>query len=125
MHDPIDRRAAEQTPADDDPRRLTAALGYVFTPVVPLLTLANAARDDHFSRRHAIQALLWAVPFVLLLFATVFALVLLVRDDFLFICLMPLLIVVPFLPGAFWARRVYLGGDVTIPIISSIAASRV
>lgn len=124
MRDPSEQRAAEIAPADDDPRRLTAALGYVFTPVVPLLTLAKAEPGDRFSRRHAIQGLLWAVPFVLLLFATVLVLVLLMRDNFLFICLMPLLILVPFAPGAFWAWRVYLGNDVSIPIITPFARSR-
>ena len=111
-------------PPADDPRRLGAALGYLFTPVVPLLNLTASRQSDPFVRRHAVQALLWSGPFVLLLAVTVVMLVLLVRGNFLFICLMPLAIMLPFIPGAIWARRIYLGGDVTIPLLGSAIRSR-
>jgi uncharacterized membrane protein len=115
---------SELDPAADDPRRLAAALGYLFTPVVPLLNLSAARDSDPFVRRHALQALLWCGPFVILLTLAVFLLVLLVRGNFLFICLMPLAIMLPFAPGAIWARRVYLGGDVTIPVIGTMVSSK-
>lgn len=124
MHDPHERLVGDQPPPDDDPRRLTAALGYVFTPVVPLLTLYGDSQGDRFLRRHAIQGLLWSVPFALLLFGMLLLMVLLVRDNFLYICLLPLVILAPFLPGAFWAWRVYTGRDVSIPIIGPFAESR-
>ncbi len=106
---------------DDDPRRLGAALGYMFTPLVPLLNLSGDEGSDPFVRRHASQAILWSVPFLVLLILTIFLLILLVRENFLYICLLPAVILVPFLPGAYWARKVYLGADVTIPLIYSLS----
>ncbi|CAN5801712.1 hypothetical protein BH23CHL2_BH23CHL2_28990 [soil metagenome] len=108
----------ESTPPDDDPRRIQAALGYLFTPVVPLLNMTGDASSDPWVRRHAVQSLIWSGPFVLLLVATVLLVVILINSNFLFICLMPVLLLVPFAPGALWARRIYLGGEVSIPIIA-------
>lgn len=110
----------DTAPAEDDPRRLAAALGYLFTPVVPLLNLSANRESDPFIRRHALQALLWTGPFVILLALTVLILVLLVQGNFLFICFLPLAIILPFIPGAIWARRIYLGGDVSIPLLGSM-----
>jgi hypothetical protein len=31
---------------------------------------------------------------------------------------MPLSMALPFAPGAIWARRIYLGGEVSIPLIA-------
>jgi uncharacterized membrane protein len=104
-----------------DQRQLVVAIGYVFTPVVPLVLLSGEARSDGFLRRHAGQALLWAVPFVLLLIAFVIAAIALMRSNPLTVCLLPVLFMVPFAPGAIWARQVYLGGDVNIPVITPLA----
>ena len=107
-------------PPDDDPRRLQAALGYLFTPVVPLLNLSNSDPDDNWTRRQARQAMYWSGPFFLLLIASIGGLVALMALNFLFVCLMPVVILVPFVPGAIWARRVYLGDEVSIPVIRNL-----
>ena len=117
----MDRKTdVDETPADDDPRRLQAALGYLFTPIVPLIMLTGDANADRWVRRHAVQSLIWSVPFLLLLIGVVVGLIVLIRANFLFICLLPVALFVPFLPGALWARRVYLGDEVSIPIISGL-----
>jgi uncharacterized membrane protein len=96
-------------------RRLIAALCYLFTPVVPLVALRGLKSDDAFIERHARQGLLWAIPFLILLTLAVVAMVLVVSRDILFICLLPVGLALPLLPGAYWAKRVYFGGDVTFP----------
>lgn len=109
---------------DQDQHRLVAALGYVFTPLVPIVVLTSDMRRVRFLRRHAVQALIWSGPFLLALAAVIVALVLTIQADFLAICLLPFALLVPFLPGMIWARRIYLGGDVVIPIIGQFVARR-
>ena len=115
--------SAKQVP-DDDPRRLAAALGYLFTPVVPLLNISENDTEDGWLRFHSVQALLWSGPFVIILIATLVLFVLLVRSNFLFVCLAPVVIVLPFVPGAIWARAIYLGNEVAIPLIGSRVGRR-
>jgi uncharacterized membrane protein len=93
---------------------MTAALGYLFTPMVPLVAL-RGSDNDPFVRKHARQALFWAVPFVLLLVAMIVVTIVAIQTDILFVCLSPFLFLLPFCPGAVWARRVYFGRDVTFP----------
>lgn len=102
---------------DEQQEQTVAALGYIFTPIVPIVTLASDMRNSRFLRNHAVQALLWSGPFLVLLGIMIVIMVLLVSRDFLWILVTPILIVVPFLPGMFWARKVYLGQDVRIPVI--------
>ena len=96
-------------------RRLVAALCYLFTPMVPLTAWKGGPEEDPFIKRHARQGMIWAIPFLILLVLTVIAAVWIVRQDILYICGLPLALVLPFLPGAYWAKRVYFGGDVTFP----------
>lgn len=79
-------------------------------------------RRDLFMRRHAGQALVWAVGFVLAFVLVVVAAVWMLRTDLLFICLLPAVFLAPFVPGAFWGWRVYQGGDPRPPIIAQLAA---
>lgn len=107
----IGTRLANQTTPD---QRIAAALGYLFTPMVPLVALRGDV-EDPFVRKHARQALLWAVPFLLLLAAMIVVMIVAIRRDILFVCLSPFVFLLPFCPGAYWARRVYFGDDVTLP----------
>jgi hypothetical protein len=102
-------------------QRLIAALGYLFTPVVPLVVIVGELKQDAALRLHAWQALLWGAAFGALLVAALVAAVVAIRADFLFICLLPLLLALPFVPGALWARRVYLGGTVTVRGLTPLA----
>lgn len=101
--------------------RLAAALGYVFTPVVPIVLLAGSARDNLFLKRHAAQALLWSVGLLILLVATVVLLIAMLRSTWLAILLLPILIVVPFIPGIVMGTIVYRGQDLRLPIIAPLA----
>ena len=101
--------------------RLAAALAYVLTPVIPLVLLAGSAKDNQYLRRHAAQGLIWSIVLLVLLTLTVVAMVATLRSTLLAICLLPVLILVPFIPGAFLARAVYRGSDVTLPIVSPLA----
>lgn len=103
---------ARQTRSD---HRLIAALCYLVTPVVPLVAMRGLKEDDAFIRRHARQGLIWAIPFILMLILLTAGIVALIQQDILFICLLPAVFIVPLLPGAYLARKVYLGGDVTFP----------
>lgn len=112
-------RLANQTP---DQRHLVAAVGYLFTPVVPLVILmSDNMKSDPVMRRHAAQALLWSVVFLLLLVAFCIVAIALLRVTMLAICLLPFLFLVPFAPGAYWGRKVYLTGDVTVPVLTPLA----
>jgi uncharacterized membrane protein len=93
---------------------MIAALGYLFTPMVPLVAL-RGDEDDPFIRKHARQALFWAVPFILLLALMIFLMIVAIQRDILFVCLSPFVFLLPFCPGAIWAKRVYFGDDVTFP----------
>lgn len=99
-----------------------AALGYLFTPLVPLIVLLKGDGLTPDLRRHAQQALWWAIPFLLMLIIVVVVMVQAIQASFLMICLLPFVLLLPFVPGAIWARRVYLGGDVTIPGISRLVS---
>jgi hypothetical protein len=102
-------------------QRLIAALGYLFTPVVPAVVILGELKQDAELRRHAWQALLWGAAFALLLLAAVIVAVIAIRSDLLFICLLPLLLALPFVPGAIWARRAYLGGAVKVRGLTQLA----
>jgi uncharacterized membrane protein len=98
-----------------------AALGYAFTPVVPAVVLLGDLKRDAALRLHAWQALLWAPVFLVLLAVVVVLEIWLLRADFLAVCLLPFLLLVPFIPGGIWALRAYQGQDVTIRLLSPIA----
>ncbi len=95
--------------------RLVAALCYLFTPVVPLTVWNGGPHGDPFLRKHARQGGVWALPFLVLLALTTIGIVWIIRQDILFICGLPVALALPFLPGAYWAKKVYFGGDVTFP----------
>ena len=103
-------------------KRLVAALGYVFTPVVPLIILTSDMKRDSFMRRQGSQALLWSIGFIFAFVLVVIAAIWMLRADLLFICLFPILFQLPFLPGAIWGWRVYQGGDPRPPLIAPLAA---
>lgn len=101
--------------------RLAAALGYVFTPLVPLLLLTGAAKDKPFLRRHALQAILFAPVLLLLFVVTVVVAVWLLRQSVALFCVLPLLLLAPFLPGALIGWAVYSGRDPSLPVIGGLA----
>jgi len=98
-----------------------AAVGYVFTPVVPLIILTGTTKDDPFLRRHSAQALVWSPVLILLFIGVVIAAIAMLRADLLFICLFPVLFHLPFLPGGIWGISVYRGGDPRPPVIAQLA----
>lgn len=118
-------RCTIATRLDDKPQqqeRIAAALGYVFTPLVPLLMLTGAAKDRPFLRRHTIQALFFAPVLLVLLVVMVIAAIWLLRQSVALFCLLPLLLIAPFAPGSLIGWAVYAGRDPKLPIIGSIAS---
>jgi uncharacterized membrane protein len=105
----------------EEQQRLIAAVGYVATPIVPAIVLTSDLRKDPGLRRHAIQALIWTLAFVLLLVLIVIASIALLRVSFFAICLLPFLILIPFAPGVLFARNAYNGRAVNIPLVSALA----
>jgi len=114
---------SDSIPVEELDHNLTviAAIGYLFPPVVPIIVLTSDLKQNDALRRHALQALYWTIGFVVLLVLAVVALIWLVRLDFLAICLLPVLLTLPFVPGAIWAKRVYFGQPVTIRLLSRLA----
>lgn len=106
----------------DDNLAVIAALGYLFTPVVPAVVLVTDLKTNPALRRHAWQALIWTAGFVALLVLAIVVQIWLLRADFLAICLLPVVITLPFIPGAIWAKRAYVGKPVRIRGVSPLAA---
>lgn len=108
-------------PAEDQQVAVIAALCYLFPPIVSLVALSGGEGKRPVLERHARQALYWTPAFFVLLALTVIAIILLMRVDFLMICLVPFLLLVPFIPGGIWARTAYLGRPVTIRLLTPLA----
>lgn len=117
----IDTALADRVAQAERQNRLVAALAYLFTPLIPVIVLATDMRRDAFLRLHATRALVSAIILVVGLGLFIVMMIALLRQNFLWICLFPVAIVLPFVPGAIWARRVYLYGDVRPPVITQIA----
>lgn len=113
--------SAERAAKAQQQRQLVAALGYVFTPLVPALTLVTDMGKDEFLRRHAARALVGSVVVIAGLALVIVVMIALMRGNFLWVCLLPVAILLPFVPAGIWARRVYLDGDVAPPIITPVA----
>lgn len=96
-------------------------MAYVFTPIVSIVLLSGSSKASPFLRRHAAQGLLWSIPLLIFLIATVVLTIAMLRSTLLALCLLPILTVLPFVPGAFIGWRVYHGRDVQIPLISPLA----
>lgn len=79
-------------------------------------------KDDQFLRRHAGQALLWALPFFLLFIPTIIGMIALIRWSVGGLICLPIGILLPFVPGAIWGWRLYDRGDVSIPLLSQLGA---
>lgn len=111
--------------AEEDDRQVAviAAVGYLFPPVVPAVVLLGGAGQQPALLRHARQALIWTIGFIVLLALAIVVTIWLARLDFLAICLAPFLLLVPFVPGAIWARRAYLGRPVRIRLLTPLAES--
>ncbi|HAX24463.1 MAG TPA: hypothetical protein PK593_11535 [Thermomicrobiales bacterium] len=109
----------DNTPGQQE--RLAAALGYVFTPIVPLLMLTGAAKERVFLRRHARQAIFFSPILLLLLVATVIVAIWLLRQSLILFCILPLLLLAPFVPGALIGWAVYSGHDPSLPVIGGLA----
>ncbi len=109
----------DSTPGQQE--RLAAALGYVFTPLVPLIVLIGSAKGKPFLHRHALQAILFAPVLLLLLVVTVVVAIWLLRQSLALFCVLPLLLLAPFLPGALIGWAVYAGRDPSLPIIGGLA----
>jgi uncharacterized membrane protein len=112
---------ADRVAAEERQRRLVAALAYLFTPLIPLLVLLTDMRRDAFLRQHAGRALLSSAIVIIGLVMLVIALIVLIRQSFLWICLLPAVMLVPFIPAGIWARRVYLYGDVRPALFTPLA----
>lgn len=111
----------KRTTDEERQKRLVAALAYLFTPLIPFLILVTDMRRDAFLRLHASRALVSAVVVVVGLALVIYGMAQLLRDDFLWFILLPIVVLVPFIPACIWARRVYLYGDVRPPGITQLA----
>ena len=96
--------------------KLWAALAYVFTPLIPIFVmLMDDKKDRPFIKTHSIQALAWAVVFIVL--ASVLTTVTLGFGAF---CVVPLGILVQL----YWAYKAYQGEQIEIPVISNFVRNQ-
>jgi uncharacterized membrane protein len=88
--------------------KLWAALGYVFTPLIPIIILLLEDKKNRpFIRAHNAQALAWGVVFYLLSSLLSFAVI--------GLCLIP----VGWLLQLWWAYKAYQGELIEIPVITN------
>jgi uncharacterized membrane protein len=86
--------------------KLWTALGYVFTPLIPIiLLLMEDKKSRPFIRAHNAQALAWGVVFYIIVTITSFFLV--------GLCIWPLGVILQL----FWAYKACQGNLVNIPVL--------
>jgi uncharacterized protein len=99
----------EVTPDD----KLWAALGYVFTPIIPIIVLLLEDKKQRpFIRSHNMQALVWGVIFYIIVSVT--------SAFVIGLCLWPLGLILQI----YWAYQAYQGQTVTIPVLTDFVRNQ-
>lgn len=93
--------------------KLWTALGYIFTPLIPIIVLLLEDKKERpFIRAHNAQALVWGIAFYLIVSVTsVFVIGL---------CILPL----GYLAQLYWAYKAFQGEMVTIPLITDFVRNQ-
>ncbi|MBN2500233.1 MAG: DUF4870 domain-containing protein [Anaerolineales bacterium] len=106
MEEPMMGRPSSVEASSDD--KLWAALGYVFTPLIPIIILLLEDKKNRpFIRAHNAQALAWGVVFYLISSLLSFAVI--------GLCLIP----IGWLLQLWWAYKAYQGELIEIPVITN------
>jgi len=107
-HQPHDREVSRMQPMQSDESRLVAALGYPLWPVA-LIVLFTDMKQNRFVRTHAIQALGYAVAWVVVYLA-----MLVIPGGYFLVWLLSL---AWFVLALLYAYRAYQGEVFSIPIV--------
>jgi uncharacterized membrane protein len=103
--------------------KLISAIGYVFTPLVPIIVLLTTLKDSRFNRIHAYQGLVFfgaAFAWYLLYSCAYF---IMTSAAGLLACIMWVGFVVPFAVSLYLAFRVFTAGQVEFPYLTQATAS--
>ncbi len=103
--------------------KLISAIGYVFTPIVPIIVLLTTLKDSRFNRIHANQGLVYfGVAFAwYLLYSCAYFVMTSVAG--LLACVLWVGFFVPFAGSLYLAYRTYTGGQVEFPYLTQATAS--
>lgn len=103
--------------------KLISAVGYVFTPIVPIIVLLTTLKNSRFNKVHAYQGLVFfgfAFAFYVLYSCAYFALT---SVAWVLTCILWVGYFVPFVIALFVGYRVYTNGQVEFPYLSQVTAS--
>jgi uncharacterized membrane protein len=99
----------EETNSND---RLLVALGYIFTPIVPIIIMLMADKKEvPFIKAHNAQTLAIGVIQVILLALS-------------FTCVTGIISLLLWLVQLYWAYQAYQGQDVNIPLITDFVKNQ-
>lgn len=103
--------------------KLISAIGYVFTPIVPIIVFVTSLKDSRFNRIHAYQGLVYfAAAFVWYFLFTCANIALTSVAGFL-VCITWVGYFVPFGVSLYLAYRVYTAQQVEFPYLTQATAS--
>lgn len=103
--------------------KLISAIGYIFTPIVPIIVLVTTLKDSRFNKVHAYQGLIFfgiAFAYYILYSCAYFAVTSVVS---LLGCVLWVGYFVPFVVALYLAFRVYTAQQVEFPLITQATAS--
>jgi uncharacterized protein len=110
MADDLNTPSLGEVTSDD---KLWAALGYVFTPIIPIIVLLLEDKKQRpFIRSHNMQALVWGVIFYIIVSVT--------SAFVIGLCLWPLGLILQI----YWAYQAYQGQTVTIPVLTDFVRNQ-
>ncbi len=113
--------AGIQPTSDND--KLISAIGYVFTPIVPIIVLVSTLKDSRFNRIHAYQGLVYfGVAFAYYILYTCVNIAATSVVGFL-VCITWIGYFVPFAGSLYLAYRVYTAQQVEFPYLTQATAS--
>ena len=103
--------------------KLISALGYIFTPLVPIIVLLTTLKDSRFNRIHASQGLVFfGFAFAwYLLYSCAYFVVLSAAG--LLACVLWVGFLVPLAASLYMAYRVFTAGQVKFPYLTQATVS--
>ena len=113
--------AGVQPQSEND--KLISAIGYIFTPIVPIIVLLTTLKDSRFNRIHANQGLVFfgAAFAWYLLYSCVYFVMTSVAG--LLACILWVGYFVPFVASLYMAYRTYTASQIEFPFLTQATAS--
>ncbi len=103
--------------------KLISAIGYIFTPIVPIIVLVTTMKDSRFNKVHAYQGLIFFGVAFAYYFLYTCAYIAITSVVSLLGCILWMGYFVPFVVSLYLAFRVYTAQQVEFPLITQATAA--